>query len=187
MTFYPENTHIPKEKRTHRLLLRPLLATDVKLDYDAVMESKEQLRRWSQGSWPTDDFTLAENQVDLERHELEHKERKAFTFTVLNPEETNCLGCVYIEPLPSNATQFCADASYPTNVAFWVRSSELVNDLDKHLFAMLREWLASEWAFDCFVFMVSQQEVRQIALLDETDLKRAALTLPDGRTCWVYR
>ena len=47
MDFYPANAAVPEEKRTDRLLMRPLRATDVELDYDAVMSSAEQLRRWS--------------------------------------------------------------------------------------------------------------------------------------------
>ena len=47
MVYYPAGAPVPGEKRTHRLLLRPLRAADVELDYDAVMSSAEQLRRWS--------------------------------------------------------------------------------------------------------------------------------------------
>src|SRR5262245_60678886 len=38
----------PDGTRTGRVLLRPLRATDVDRDYDAVMASREQLRRWGQ-------------------------------------------------------------------------------------------------------------------------------------------
>jgi RimJ/RimL family protein N-acetyltransferase len=103
MDFYPAGAPVPNEKRADGLLLRPLRATDVELDYDAVMSSAAQLRRWSQTAWPADDFTLAENLADLERHEREHLERTAFTFTVLNPGGTRCLGCVYLAPVRPEA------------------------------------------------------------------------------------
>ena len=61
MEFYPANAPVPQEKRTSRLWLRPLRATDVELDYDAVMSSAAMLRRWRQSKWPADNFTLAEN------------------------------------------------------------------------------------------------------------------------------
>jgi RimJ/RimL family protein N-acetyltransferase len=187
MEFYPASAPVPEEKRTNRLLLRPLRATDAELDYDAVMSSAEQLRRWSQSGWPADDFTLAENRADLQRHEREHHERKAFTFTVLNPPRTRCLGCVYIIPVRPQSVQLCTDAAYPADVAFWIRTSELANDLDRHLFATLREWFKTEWDFDCVVFTISQQEARQAALFREAGLElRSALTLPDGRLCWVF-
>jgi len=58
--FHPTDAAVPPELRTPRLLLRPLRATDVELDYDAVMSSAAMLRAWSQSHWPADDFTLAE-------------------------------------------------------------------------------------------------------------------------------
>src|SRR5262249_22189853 len=152
MEFCPASALVPEETRTNRLFLRPLRATDVELDYNAVMSSAEQLRRWSQSDWPSDDFTLAQNLDDLQRHEREHGTREAFTFTVLNPQATRCLGCVYITPVVPQAAHLCAGATYAANVGFWVRTSELANDLDKHLFATLREWFSTAWAFDAIVF-----------------------------------
>ena len=186
MPFYPKYARVPSEKQTARLFLRSLKESDAKFDYEALMASKEQLRRWSGTSWPADEFTLSENQQDLKRHELEHEAREAFTFTVLNLDKTLCLGCVYIEPIP-HKVKVCSEAKQSANVAFWVRSSELNNDLDKHLFVTLREWLANDWAFDCLVFMVNQQNARQSELLQSAGLKRSAFSLSDGRACWLFK
>ncbi|MGB0386914.1 MAG: GNAT family N-acetyltransferase [Ardenticatenaceae bacterium] len=195
MEFYPASTSVPSEWRTNRLWLRPLRATDVALDYEAVMSSREQLRRWSQTDWPTDDFTLAQNLGDLEGHEREHEQRVAFTFTVLNPEGTRCLGCVYIIPLVAHTAHLYANATYAANVGFWVRTSEVPNHpstgsgqrLDKHLFATLRDWFATEWPFDALTFIISQQDTRQAALLSQAGLeRRLTFELGDGRPCWLY-
>ena len=187
MEFYPAGVPVPQEKRTSRLCLRPLRATDVELDYDAVMSSAEMLRRWSQSDWPADDFTLAQNLADLQRHEREHIERTAFTFTVLNPQGTQCLGCVYIMPLQPEEIPPCQDAAYAADVGFWVRTSEVANALDQHLLATLRAWFQAEWAFDCVVFTITQQETHQAALFEAAGLeRRLACTLPDGRLCWVF-
>jgi len=187
MDFYPASVVVPQEKRTSRLCLRPLRATDVELDYEAVMSSAEMLRRWSQSDWPADDFTLAENLADLQRHEGEHTERKAFTFTVLNPQGTQCLGCVYIQPLWPEDRPLCQEAAYAADVGFWVRTSELTNDLDQHLLATVRDWLQAEWAFDCILFTVGQQNTRQAALFEAAGLEqRLAYTSSDGRPWWVF-
>ena len=85
MSLHPHGT-VPEGLRTPRVMLRPLLAADVERDYDAVMSDPAALRRWSQSDWPDDEFTLAENLTDLERHEREHKDGVAFTFTVLSPD-----------------------------------------------------------------------------------------------------
>ena len=187
MEFYPASAPVPAEHRTPRLLLRPLRAADVELDYEAVISSAAQLRRWSQSNWPADDFTLAQNLADLERHEREHGERVALTYTVLNPAATTCLGCVYIEPAPLGAASLCAGAAYAAHVGFWVRAAEVAADLDRHLLAALREWLEADWAFECVVFTLSPQETRQAALLAEAGLqRRLTFTLPDGRECWAF-
>jgi len=187
MPFYPPGAAVPETLRTDRLLLRPLRAADAELDFEAVMSSAEQLRRWSQSDWPADDFTLAGNLADLQRHEREHGERSAFTFTVLAPAATRCLGCVYITPLPRQAARLCAGAAYPARVGFWVRTSELAAELDRHLLATLRQWLAEAWAFDCILFLISRQDTRQAGVLRDAGLeRRAALTLGDGRRCWAF-
>ena len=187
MSFYPEGATVPEERRTERLLLRPLRATDVALDYDAVMSSPEMLRRWSQGTWPADDFTLAGNLADLERHEREHHERVAFTFTVLSPDEKRCLGCVYFTPVGPEAATLCPGAEHATQVGFWVRASEIASDLDRHLLATVRGWLKTAWAFDRVLFAISQQDARQVTLLRDIGLDPGSpLTLSDGRACRAF-
>jgi len=187
MEFYPAHTPVPQEKRTSRLLLRPLRATDVDLDYEAVMSSAEMLRCWSQSDWPADDFTLAQNLSDLQRHEREHIEGKAFTFTVLDLQGTRCLGCVYIQPVWPEDMPLCKDAAYATDVGFWVRTSEVANALDEHLLAVLRAWFQAEWAFDCILFTVGQQNTHQAALLEAAGLEqRLAYRSPDGRSWRVF-
>lgn len=151
------------------------------------MSSAEMLRRWSQSDWPADEFTLAQNLADLQRHEREHIERKAFTFTVLNPQGTQCLGCVYIVPVRPEETQLCKDAAYAADVGFWVRESELASAHDRHLLATLRDWFQAEWAFDRVLFTVSQQETRQATLLEAVGLEqRLTYTSWDGRPYRVF-
>lgn len=135
------------------------------------MSSTQMLRRWSQSDWPSDDFTLTENLADLQRHEREHEERKAFTFTVMETHRARCLGCVYIVPPWPQAGKVCEGASHPAMVSFWVRESELAQDLDKHLLATLREWLKTEWVFDCLAFTISQDNERQARIFQEANLE----------------
>ena len=97
--FYPEDEPVSVGLIGLDMVLEPLSSRHVELDYEAVMESKELLRRWSMSDWPRDGFTIEENAADLIRHEAEHFDRVAFTYTVLNPAATECFGCVYINPL----------------------------------------------------------------------------------------
>ncbi len=185
--FYPSGTLVPAATSTDRLLLRPLTVDHLALDYDAVMASREQLNRWSQTTWPTPDFTLAENRADLERHQREHVEGVAFTYTVLEPTQTRCLGCVYINPLPVSTSDLYAKENYIARVSFWVRSDELNSGLESHLLATLRAWFANQWPFAQVIYPVSQQNLPQAALFCGAGfVEQASITLADGRICRVY-
>ncbi len=188
MKFYPEGARVPVERESPRLRMRPLRATDVERDYDAVMSSAAMLRSWSQSEWPADDFTLAENLEDLRRHEREHEAREAFTFTVLDPEGTRCLGCVYLAALPDVARPLCPGAEHPVRVGFWVRASEIASDLDRHLLVCLREWLAADWRFDRILHLIAERDARQVALCRDAGLQMGSMVLlPDGRRCVSFR
>jgi RimJ/RimL family protein N-acetyltransferase len=184
---FPSSGSAPREMRTERLVLRPLRASDAERDYDAVMSSPAELRRCRGSDWPADDFTLAENLADLERHEREHERGEAFTYTVLAPDEIRCLGCVYIVPVWPEAVALCGAAVCAACVGFWVRSSEWASDLDRHLLTALRGWLGTEWSFDCVLFTNYVDDTRQAALLAEMGLSRFPLAWPDGRTGWAFR
>ena len=99
MPFYPEDAPVPAGLRTDEFVLRMLAATDVELDYDAVIASKDMLHLRSGGSWPREGFTLAENLADLQGHEADFHARRGFTYTIMDPGEMQCLGCLYIYPL----------------------------------------------------------------------------------------
>jgi hypothetical protein len=140
------------------------------------MESKELLRRWSQSGWPADDFTLAGNAEDLQEHEREHDERIAFTFTVLDASESDCLGCVYIRALPrllrpEDFGDTGTEDVYQGRVAFWVRQSRLKDDLDRRLLRALIEWFERDWPFTRVLFYTSEGETRQRQVFEEQGLR----------------
>ncbi len=174
MLFYPEDAPIPERYENEEFVLRPLNETHVKLDHAALMVSKEMLRTWSGSTWPTDDFSVEENLEDMHMHYGEHLERIAFTYTMLTPNESECLGCVYIQPfarlLESNPgiDEFISD--YSTRVAFWVKSPRLADGLDKRFLAALRQWLADDWAFEAVYFNVNKDHHQQQQILSEAGL-----------------
>ncbi len=185
--FLPGGAAVPETVRTGRVVLRPLRTTDVETDYDAVRSSAPELRRWSESDWPADDFTLADDLADLEQHEREHVEQLAFTYTVLDPSERRCLGCVYIVPVCDAASGLCAGWTHAACVGFWVRASEIAADLDRHLLATLLRWFRTEWPFDGVLFTNATAEERQAMVLAEVGLERRPLRWPDGRSGWAFR
>lgn len=179
MVFGNADFTVPEVLARNEFLIRPLLATDVELDYAAVMESKEFLRKWEQSSWPEDDFTLAGNLEDLERHEREHINRESFTFTVMNPTETECLGCIYIFPRTGRWLAKAEESpigdsvweEYEAAILFWIRQSRLAERMDRQLLDILRPWFEQEWTFDGHTFLVSELFEQQVAMFEEAGLQ----------------
>ncbi|HEY0756279.1 MAG TPA: hypothetical protein VGD98_20155 [Ktedonobacteraceae bacterium] len=184
MMFYPAVAHVPELLATSEFLLRPLRATDVNLDYDAVMSTRAELLLHSGGSWPQPDFPIQENLLDLARHEQEHIDRVAFTYTIMNPLETECLGCIYINPAAwilkrtaASPEQIATGSEYEAWVSFWIRHSRLADKLDARVLDALLSWLSTEWAFERVIFVARKEQARQIQLFIDADL-RLLFTLP---------
>ena len=167
MSFYPEDAPVPAELKTAEFVLRPLTTDHVELDHAALMDSKEMLRRWSSSDWPTDDFTVADNRQDLAWHQREHEEGIAFTYTVLDPGESECLGCVYVK---ETNVPGLAGSDYTALVRFWVRQSHLANGLDRRLLEALIAWFKEAWAFSHVYFHTNVQDHHQVQLLDASPL-----------------
>ncbi len=151
----------------------------MELDYAALMASKEMLRRWAGSGWPADNFDLEANLADLDEHQKEHEAGVAYTFTMLNLAESECLGCVYIEPLlrylemsgekiPAYQTTV---ADFEAVVRFWVRQTRLIENLDQRLFQALIAWIGGEWAFTQVFFRVNSRDHRQVELVEEAELQ----------------
>ena len=183
MSFYPENYPVPALLRTDEFICRPLTTAHVELDYAALMVSQEMLQLWSGTSWPSADFTLEQNWEDLEMHDQEHQERVAFTYTVLTPDETECLGCIYIKPLtdymalnPETLTDVPSDAAV---VGFWVKQPRLADHLDERLLAALRPWFEQAWSFSAVYFSTRNINKQQVQLLEATNmLQQYTITVP---------
>ncbi len=187
MAFNNDDFHAPEELRTDEFLLRPILESDAALDYEAVMASREYLRPWEGTGWPADDFTLEDNREDVAKLERWHAAGERFTYTVLDPTGTRCLGCVYL--LPTGAPLFARrqiDAidsarwsEYDVAVNFWVRTSRLANGLDRRLLDALGPWLAQEWRIARHLILTNEQVGQQVALIESTGRRlRFRLTDP---------
>lgn len=180
--FYPDDAFVPETVQTEEFLVRPLKTTDAELDYDAVITSRAELFLSSGGTWPREGFTLEENVADLARHEQEHQDRVAFTYTVMNPTETECLGCIYVRPFNLLRKYLHTSESIPDNsasVTFWVRHSRLADHLDRRLLQTLISWFQTEWTFSQVVFRATKAQTRHIQLFEEVSMQ-LQYTLPNS-------
>ncbi len=141
--FVPHDFTIPQTLETAEFRLRMLSVHDVVKDYDAVMSSLEHCKTVWGGEWP-EGLTLEQNLIDLGWHQKEFQTRRSFAYTVVNPGETEVLGCVYLLPTQKRG--------YDAEVYLWARQRELANGLEDRLFAATRAWLASHWPFQAVAY-----------------------------------
>jgi hypothetical protein len=172
------NQPVPAGLRGREFVLRPIVAADAAADHAAVMETREHLRLWEQSTWPEDDFTVEANRTDLVDLEQRHAAHRAFTYTVLEPDGTECLGCVYAFPTSasflakSTVTPIGDDqwADVDAVIYFWTRLSRMETGMDGRLLSGLRSWFADEWKVERAVFVTSELFRQQVDLIDHTDL-----------------
>jgi RimJ/RimL family protein N-acetyltransferase len=138
--FVPPDFEVPLGLQTSEFVLEPLEPVHNEQDYEAWTSSIEHIARtpgYPDGSWPRE-MTSDENRADLQRHDDDFRNRKGFTYTVLEPVSRDVIGCVYIYPVP--------DEDYDACALSWVRASHA--HLDAPLWRAVSEWLASDWPFD---------------------------------------
>lgn len=189
MSLLESSEPVPAELRTDEFVLRPITADDAERDYAALMETRELLRVWEQSTWPADDFTVEDNRQDLVSLEKRHAEHRAFTYTVVDPDDTEALGCVYVFPTSAN---FLTKASVTALgddrwdaveavVYFWVRLTRMQTGLDDRLLAALRAWFRDEWTTEPTVFVTNEQFTQQLGVFERTDLRRAFELVEPGK------
>ena len=144
--FAPDSVTIPSGIETKDFRIRNLTINDVVKDYDAVMSSIDHLRGvlGPSRAWPSADLTLEQDLIDLGWHQKEFQIGSSFAYTVMNLDESRCLGCVYVDPSEK--------AGYDAKVILWVRQSEIRKGLDEKLFSAVKIWLSKEWWFTSVAF-----------------------------------
>ena len=147
LNYLPKDFEVPLELETNRLRLRMLKVSDIVKDYDAVMSSIKHLQATKpfglNHNWPKD-LTLEQNLIDLGWHQKEFQRRSSFAYTVMNLEESKCLGAIYIYP--------SSNSNYETMIILWVRQSEIENGLDQHLFESVKGWISKKWPFKTIAY-----------------------------------
>jgi hypothetical protein len=124
---------VPAGLKHERFHLRMLSIHEVVKDFAAILDRVEP-----DGSpAPPEGLTLEQNLVDLGWHQKEFQLRRSFAYTVLSPDESVCLGCVYLYPTDD------ADA----RVHVWVRGSAWEDGLDPVLEQAVRAWVDEAWPF----------------------------------------
>ena len=137
--FVPVGFEPPTSLVTDRFRLEPLGSRHNQSDHAAWMSSIEHIRStpgYPDGNWPPrTGMTLEENLADLRRHADDFTRGVGFTFTVLDPDGNDVIGCVYLYP--------SACAEWDVTVQSWVRADRCA--LDEPLADAVARWLATDW------------------------------------------
>jgi hypothetical protein len=142
--FVPRDFAVPERLDTTEFRLRILTVRDVVQDYDAVSSSTTHLRTiWPDGTWP-DGLTLEQNLIDLGWHQKEFQRRSSFAYTVVTPDESRVIGCVYLYPTRKRG--------FDAEVYLWARQSELATGLEQRLTAAVKDWIAQDWPLRAVAF-----------------------------------
>jgi hypothetical protein len=138
--FVPPDFVAPLSLKAPLFRLEPLGPQHNDADYAAWTSSIEHIRQtpgYPDGNWP-DRRTIDDNLRDLRRHADDFEERRGFTYTVLDPDTADVVGCVYVYP--------DADGPRRATVKSWVRVSRA--ELDIPLWRAVSDWLAAAWPFE---------------------------------------
>jgi hypothetical protein len=144
MKLVPDTFKVPEKLEHPKFLIRKLCARDVYLDYMAVMSSIEVIKKTLGGDWPTSDLTFEDDLIDLAWHQREFEHKSSFAYTVMNNDETECLGCLYFFPA---GTRGEAPKDAEVDVSFWVTQKGYNEGLYPILYTAIDEWLKSMWPF----------------------------------------
>lgn len=162
-------------------VIRPLVVADVELDYAAVMASRDFLFHWEQDPpYPPEDFSVDDNLVDVEKMAERHRTGVRYTYTVMNADQSEALGCVYLlpndDPIYQAARATSHDgtdlSSVDATVSFWVRPSTWESGFERTLLAALLAWLQEDWALERPVILTNEHLEHQIATIESLGLVR---------------
>jgi RimJ/RimL family protein N-acetyltransferase len=131
----PEAFSVPDGLEHERFRLRMLSVADVAKDFAAI----NQRVRPDGTPDPWSETTFLENLADLGWHEVEFKIRRSFAYTVVRPDESEVIGCVYLVPPQSD--------EHDVEVKLWVTRRAWEEGLDAELEAAVRDWVDGKWPF----------------------------------------
>lgn len=122
--------------------LRPLGPADVDLELTAVQSSRERL--WAAygpaWGWPRAGLTREQELADLTHHAAETNAHESFLYGLLDADESEVLGCVYVDP----AAKVGADAE----ISWWVVDRLVGSTIEAAVDAFVPLWIAEHWPFE---------------------------------------
>jgi hypothetical protein len=140
MEFVPPDFEAPQSYAWADFHLEPLDEQHNERDHAAWMSSIDHIRSTpgfspkEEPGWPVA-MTLEKNLEDLVRHAKDFRERKGFTYSILEGDDV--IGCIYIYPSPL--------PGHDAGISSWVRESRA--EFDTPVRDELATWIDESWPF----------------------------------------
>lgn len=158
MSLNPNRLPVPELLQTPNFVIRRQQPSDNALDYEAVMDSKELLREWSDSPWPEDDFSAEQNAEDIAGHIEDHAQDLSYGFSVFTPDYGRLLGSLYLNPMepllknyPDDPQVLATLRAFDIRVEYWLRRGTAA-ELEKEFVRRVLAWLEHGWWFSRPVF-----------------------------------
>lgn len=151
------------------------------------MDSRDELRVWSDSEWPEDSFTPEADLEDLHMHIGEHDRDEAYGFSIFTPDERTLLGSLYLSevaPFLDNHAASPAErevlARAQVRVESWLRRGT-EGDFERQFLEAVRRWLAEAWWFGEVAYGSRRGAEAQRAVYEAVGLREVVrLTSKDG-------
>jgi RimJ/RimL family protein N-acetyltransferase len=171
---------------------RPIAPAEADADLAALLDIRFALRVHTGSEWPPDDWSLADDQADVQHDHDRRATGEAFTFTSLETRTAQVVGCVYLWPAAEHRTRYGPDAApvdqlgmSTASVEWWLQPPWEEGPFERQLVTALRQWLEREWRFPRAVWPVREYEARQARVLQphaHTAAHGAVVLLQNGRS-----
>lgn len=188
-----ETAPVPSGLRHEQFVATPLTTETAALDYASYMASPDVIRVHSDGRWPVEGFTFADDLKLVAQHQSDHQDRRAFTFVLLAPSLDEAVGCLYLNPLReyfqrADAGAELLDAVPPASamVTFWLRQDQQNTGLAEVVVEAVNDWLVTGWPFATHFFRVLPDERSSCLALDRLNLRKTRLLLPGDTRPYVW-
>lgn len=190
---FDETAVLPAGLHHERFVATPLTAATAALDYASYMASPDVIRVHSDGRWPVEGFTLADDLKLVAKHQTDHENRHAFTFVLLAPSLREALGCLYVNPLREYLQRAGADRRLiegvqpaTAMVTFWLRQDQQGTGLADVVVRAVNDWLLTEWPLATHLFRVLPDERSSCTALDRLNLRKIHLFLPGDTRRYLW-
>jgi hypothetical protein len=149
--FVPADFAVPDGLTAETFRLEQLGPEHNAADYAAWTGSIDHIQAtpgFAGRDWPHE-MSPEDNLRDLEGHARDFAERRGFTYTVLDTDSGDVIGCVYIYP-PRDTEPGAAISQPQAEVSSWVRADHAA--FDPILYHAVAAWLERDWPFHSVMY-----------------------------------